>query len=270
MKTIRLIASDLDGTLLTNNHTVSDKNRANIRLAVDNGVQFILASGRPWLGIRPYIKELGLDIPGNYCISNNGALIHDASDGTVLNAHTLNFDDYLELEALSRKIGVHIHGATLDKIITTNTDISPYTVRESFLTNMPLEYSPISETNPSIVLAKLMLIDEPEVLAPALKKIPDDLFKRFTMVKSAPYFFEILNAHSSKGNAVSWIANKLNIDMSHVMCIGDQENDISMIKLAGLGVAMGNAVPATLAEADVVTQDNENDGVAEAIAKYVL
>ena len=270
MNPIKLIASDLDGTLLTSHHTLSVMTSCNIRMAAESGVRIVLASGRPWTGIAPYIAELGLNQPGNFCISNNGALIHDAADGRIINAHTLSFNEYLEIEALAREIGVHCHAVTPDGMFTANRDISPYTVRESFLTNMSLEYCPIYEMDPGAVFSKVMLIDEPDVLTDALKNVPEEMKLRFTMVKSAPFFFEVLNARANKGNAVAWIAENLSIELSNVMCIGDHENDISMIKLAGLGVAMGNAVPNTLAAADVTTFDNDNDGVGEAIARYVL
>lgn len=270
MTEIKLIASDLDGTLLTSHHTLSMVTSRNIRTAAENGIRIVLASGRPWAGISPFITELGLNQPGNFCISNNGALIHDAADGHIINAHTLTFDEYLEVEALARDIGVHCHVLTPERMFTANRDISPYTVRESFLTSMPLEYQPVDEMDPGTVFSKIMLIDEPAILTEALKHVPEEMKSRFTMVKSSPFFFEVLNSHSNKGSAVSWIAEKLHIDLKNVMCIGDHENDIAMIKLAGLGVAMGNAIPNTIAAADAITFDNDNDGVGEAIARYVV
>ena len=135
---------------------------------------------------------------------------------------------------------------------------------------MPLEYCPVSEMNRFLRFSKIMLIDEPELLSEALQRIPQQLYTRFTMVKSSPFFFEVLNTKASKGNAVEWVANYCQIKMEQVMCLGDHENDVSMLERAGFGVAMGNAVPAAAQAANIVTFDNDSDGVALAIERYAL
>lgn len=270
MKPVTLIASDMDGTLLTSQHVISHRTQKSIQAAVERGIRFVIASGRPWPGIAPYVKELGLDRPGNFCVSNNGALIHEADSGSIVNSHTLSIKDYCQIATLAQQLGVHCHAVTAEKIYTPNRDISPYTVREAFLTNMPLEYCPVSEMNKFLRFSKIMLIDEPELLSEALQRIPQQLYTRFTMVKSSPFFFEVLNTKASKGNAVEWVANYCQIKMEQVMCLGDHENDVSMLERAGFGVAMGNAVPAAAQAANIVTLDNDSDGVALAIERYAL
>ena len=100
--------------------------------------------------------------------------------------------------------------------------------------------------------------------------MPSHVIKKFTIVKSSPIFLEFLNSNANKGNAIAALAKHLNIQQSEVMCVGDAENDHSMIEWAGLGIAMGNADAITKQLADKITTTNDQEGVAEAILKYAM
>jgi len=115
-----------------------------------------------------------------------------------------------------------------------------------------------------------MLVDEPEILSPGVEQIPTDYYDRFTVVRSAPFFLEILNKNSNKGNGVAMLADYLGIASTEVICVGDAGNDIHMLEYAGLSVAMGNAFDDIKAIADYVTHSNEDDGVAHVIEKFIL
>jgi len=116
----------------------------------------------------------------------------------------------------------------------------------------------------------MMMIDEPAILDAAIARLPQTFRDKYTTVKSSPFYFEILNKEASKGAAVANLAQHLGIKQEEIMAIGDNENDLSMIEYAGLGVAMGNAVPLIKEAANVVTATNDEHGVAEAIKKFVL
>ncbi len=114
------------------------------------------------------------------------------------------------------------------------------------------------------------MIDEPEILKAAIEKIPQHLFEEYTLVTSSPYYLEILNKDASKGSAVKELADHLGIKQEEVMAIGDAENDLSMLKFAGVSVAMGNATPEVKAVAKYEVASNAEDGVKEALERWVM
>lgn len=115
-----------------------------------------------------------------------------------------------------------------------------------------------------------MFIDKPENLSRVITSIPKDVREKYTMVRSAPFFYEILHSEASKGNAVRQLAQLLGIEQAEVMCIGDNGNDLTMIEWAGCGVAMANAIPEVLEAANFQTRSNNEHGVAHAIHELVL
>ena len=114
-----------------------------------------------------------------------------------------------------------------------------------------------------------MLVSEQENLTNAMQNVNEKFYKEFSMVRSSPIFLEFLNKNSDKGKAIIELAKYLNIDMKDVMAIGDANNDISMIKAAGIGVAMDNAFDEVFEYANYRTESNNNSGVAKAIMKYM-
>uniref|UniRef100_UPI0028AB04A6 HAD-IIB family hydrolase n=1 Tax=Carnobacterium sp. TaxID=48221 RepID=UPI0028AB04A6 len=163
---IELIAIDLDGTLLTNAKTISPRVKATLAEAKEKGIKVVLCTGRPLPGVKDYLKE------GDYVITYNGALVQKAHDGTAIAHHTMSFDDFLEIEAMSRKVGVHCQTLDKEAIYTANKDISPYTIRESSLVNMPVKYRSVEEMDPAIVISKMMMIDEPAILDRGIAQFP--------------------------------------------------------------------------------------------------
>lgn len=181
---------------------------------------------------------------------------------------TLSFEDYLYFEALSREMGVSFQAFDFDTLYTANKDISKYTLHEVMLTGIPLKYRAVEEMDPTLRFPKVMMIDEPEKLDRALAMIPAEAFERFTIMKSAPFYLEILSKRVDKGTGVKMLADHLDIPQENIMALGDQGNDIAMVNY--VGVAMGNAIPELKEIAQFVTGTNSEDGVAMAIEKYVL
>jgi len=234
---IKLIAIDMDGTLLLPDHTISPAVKNAIAAARERGVNVVLTTGRPYAGVHSYLKELHMDRPGDYCITYNGALVQKASDGSTVAQTPLSYDDYRYLEQLSREVGSHFHALDRNTLYTANRDISYYTVHESYVATIPLVFCEAEKMDPGIQLLKVMMIDEPAILDQAIARIPAEVKEKYTVLKSAPYF---------------------------------QENDIAMLEYAGMGVAMDNAIPSVKEVANFVTKTNLEDGVAYAIEKFVL
>ncbi len=267
---IRLIAIDLDGTLLNEHHTLNPATVETIKEAKKQGITVVLCSGRPLTGLQTFLHELGLTEPGDYAISYNGGMVQHADTGEALVQHGLTYHDFRRLFNLADDLGVHVQALDRNHLYTPNADISRYTVRESFLVNMPLFYRQATDFAPDSEFVKVMMIDEPDLLEQAKANIPADVRDDYYIVNSEPFFLEFMNKHVSKGNAVTALAEHLGYSMAEVMAIGDQANDLPMLKVAGTGVAMGNATAEVKAVADVETATNIEDGVAKAIAKYAL
>ena len=115
-----------------------------------------------------------------------------------------------------------------------------------------------------------MMIDEPEILQKAIDNLPEDLYEKYTVVRSAPYFLEFLNKEANKGTGVGMLADHLGIKKEEVICVGDAGNDLHMIEYAGLGVAMENATDDVKEKAGYITKSNNEDGVAHVIEKFML
>jgi putative hemolysin len=182
----------------------------------------------------------------------------------------IEYDDYRFLEKLSREVGSHFHALDRTTLYTANRDISYYTVHESFVATIPLVFCEAEKMDPNTQFLKVMMIDEPAILDQAIARIPQEVKEKYTVLKSAPYFLEILDKRVNKGTGVKSLADVLGIKPEEIMAIGDQENDIAMIEYAGVGVAMDNAIPSVKEVANFVTKSNLEDGVAFAIEKYVL
>lgn len=267
---VELIAIDMDGTLLNPAHEITPRVHAAVSAARARGVQVVLATGRPFLGVRRYLAQLELARADGYCITANGALVQQADNGAHLMAATLGFEDYLHIEALARTLGVHFQAMDEAHLYTPNADISEFTVREAFLSSVPLRYRTVEQMDRALQFSKIMMVDEPELLDQAIARIPAETAQRYTIVKSATHFLEVLHPSADKGKSLRLLAERLGVARENVMAIGDQQNDLAMVEYAGLGVAMGNAIPAVKAVGDHVTGTNAEDGVAQAIERFVL
>lgn len=268
---IRMIAIDIDGTLVNSQRQLTERVKNTLAAARDKGVKIVLCTGRPIPGVEPELKELGLVSDEDYVITYNGSMVQNVGTKDVIFSADLKPADYIDVNAMAQKLGVHLHVSSTDAIYTANRDISPYTVHESWLVHMPINYRTADEmVQYPVPMIKMMMIDEPAILDAAIAKIPDDFRERYTVVKSAPFYLEILHPGASKGVALSQLASHLQMTADEIMAIGDNENDLTMIDYAGIGVAMENAIPEVKKAADVTTASNDEDGVALVVEKYVL
>lgn len=267
---IQLIAIDIDGTLVTPDGLVSPKVAQTLAIAKSKQIKVVLCTGRPLPGVLSLLDELGLQEEGDHAITYNGALVQQTSDGKILAHHTMDHAAFLEVENMSRKLGLHSHAVNDRGIYTTNKDISYYSIRESFLTTIPLKYRAAEEMDKEMLISKMMFIDDPALIENSLPQIPAAFKEKYTLLRSEPFFLEVLNKAASKGQALRDLATSFQIPREQVMAIGDNGNDLDMIQYAGIGVAMGNASPAVKEISDYVTDTNVHDGVATAIEKFAF
>ncbi|AVK61816.1 sugar-phosphatase [Lactobacillus sp. CBA3605] len=266
---VKLIAIDMDGTLLNEHSELNPATIQAVQAARAQGIKVVLCTGRPLSGVTPFLKQLAITGDDEYVVTFNGAMAQTV-EGRIITSLTLSHNDYIDIEALSRKIGVHCHVESEDHIYTANANISPYTVGESFLVNMPVRYRTAEQMRSDLPIVKCMFIDDPQILTAAIKKIPAEIYDRYYLVQSEAYFLELMNPEASKGRTLQVLAERLGFTADEVMAIGDQGNDLSMLKYATNSVAMGNAIPQAKALAKYETKTNVQDGVAHAINTWAL
>ncbi len=266
---IKLIAIDIDGTLLNNQREITPDVFAAIQEAKQAGVKPMIATGRPISGVVSLLEELHLTDVGDYVITFNGGLVQDIGTGEDILKDTLTYADYLELELLARQLGVPFHASTKEGIYTANRNIGKYTIYESTLVSAPIFYRTPEEMVDKEII-KVMMVDEPEILDRAIEKIPAPFFEKFNIAKSAPFYLEITPKTASKGKAIIRLADKLGLTMEETMAIGDQENDRPMLEAVGNPVVMENGSAELKKIAKYITKSNEESGVAYAIREWVL
>lgn len=265
---IKICTIDLDGTLFDKNKNISEANKLAIKMAKDRGTKIVIASGRPFCGVYPVLKELNLTTPDDYVICYNGAKILNVGTGEEIFRCGLDGSDLVKIYQTSLMFNSFCHAFTHDeKLICSKKN--PYTDVESRINKIEPIYCDFSTLSPNNYL-KIMIVDNKDKLDHIEAHIDPYFFNTYSMVRSSDIFLEFLNKTTDKGKALERLCEYLNISMSDSMAIGDAGNDLNMILKAKVGVAMENAFPYVKKAANFITLDNENSGVAYAIDKYIL
>lgn len=267
----KLIALDIDGTLLNSKKEVTTEVFDAIQNAKQKGVKVVLTTGRPLPGVKTLLKELQLNNEKNYVITFNGGLIQEITSQDVISSIEMTHEDFNYIyNELAKKHNIKIHINTMDSLVVPYTEIPKYTVLESKTNNIPVICMNESDINSDLTYCKIMLLEEPEVIDDIIPKIPKKFYDKYNIVRSAPFCLEVLNKKVSKGSGLKALCNQLGIDSSEVIAVGDEENDTQMIEFAGLGVAMGNARDSIKKIANHITETNNNHGVAKVISEFIL
>ena len=265
----KLIAIDMDGTLLREDKSVSERTKNAIKLAKEKRVYVVIATGRPIDGVSRYLEELDMLGENDYVLSYNGGLVLKTKSREVVSKTALTGADLHYLHNLSKELGVNIHAFSEVHGLMTPKN-SKYTEVEANINGIRITINDYSDIEDDHSIIKVMMIDEPEVLQKAIDNLPKEVYEKYTVVRSAPFFLEFLNKKVNKGTGVELLAKHLNIKQEEIMTFGDAGNDLDMIVYAGMGVAMANAFDEVKEAANYITDSNENDGVAKAIEKFVL
>ena len=265
----KLIAIDMDGTLLREDKSVSERTKNAIKLAKEKGVYVVIATGRPIDGVSRYLEELDMLGENDYVLSYNGGLVLKTKSREVVSKTVLTGADLHYLHNLSKELGVNIHAFSEVHGLMTPKN-SKYTEVEANINGIKITINDYSDIEDDHSIIKVMMIDEPEVLQKAIDNLPKEVYEKYTVVRSAPFFLEFLNKKVNKGTGVELLAKHLDIKQEEIMTFGDAGNDLDMIVYAGMGVAMANAFDEVKEAANYITDSNENDGVAKAIEKFVL
>lgn len=272
--TFKLVCLDMDGTLLNSSKEVSNRNKEAIKKAHDMGVKIAISTGRVFTSAKYYAQLLGINAP---IIASNGAYIREKDRNKVIYSSTLSIEECKKILGIIKNYDFKVYFNTFNTIISPKPYPKGYTyleMNEDLSDDMKinLHVNPNLEeefVNRDGEILKAICISEDYS---TLKKAKDEIInlKSFEVVSSLGDNFEVMKKGISKGNAVKILTEFYGFKREEVICIGDGENDLSMIKYAGLGVAMGNAPDYVKKEADYITETNDKDGVAEIIEKFIL
>lgn len=267
----KILFTDLDGTLLKDDKTVSEKNCEAIRRMLDAGHYVVVATGRPVKSGFEVVKRLGLTMPGCYMIAFNGAVIYDCSADCTLAERTVPIEYVEYLFAEAKEYGIHAQTYSKTHLIAQSQDEElefyvrttrmPYKITDNIFASL--------ESEPNKVL--LASLDEPEKLIRFQKDHREWEKGRCNSFFSCREYLEYCPKNTDKGSGIRFLCEFLNVKPENTYAVGDERNDIPMIQAAGTGIAMINGVSEAKEAADYITEyDNEHDAIAEVIDRFIL
>ncbi len=287
----KLVAIDLDGTLLNSYGEVSENTKEEIKKAIENGVEVVLASGRPISSVEDLANELQAN---HYLISGNGAIVYDMHKKEVVYDRFLSKEQVLNIVKICEENSIYYNIYTENEVLTkslnyntlfyysenthkqeekrTNinilTDVYDYILKSNDQKYLKVTVCDQSQIIFASIIKKLRTINDIDVLDVA--HMSKKIIKAGTEEVLVEYCYtEITNKNVNKWTALEYIMKEKNIDRSEVVAIGDNINDKEMIEEAGLGVAMGNSTPAIKEVANVEVGTNNEEGVRETFQKYI-
>jgi Cof subfamily protein (haloacid dehalogenase superfamily) len=265
----KVLVLDIDGTLTNSKKEITSKTKKALRKAYEKGVKVVLASGRPTPGILPIAEEIGFDEFGGYILSFNGGKIIDYKSKEVIFQKILPDEEIPSLYNSAKKNGVTIVSYDDTSIITENTD-DQYVEIEARINKMPVKEVDSFTDAINFSVPKCLMVGNGDHLANVEKNIKADYGDRLNVYRSEPFFLEIMPQNIDKAFSLGKLLKHIGCTEKEMIACGDGFNDISMIKYAGLGVAMQNAQPQVKESADFITLSNDEDGVAHVIEKYII
>jgi Cof subfamily protein (haloacid dehalogenase superfamily) len=262
----KLIAMDLDDTLLNDSGIVSERNKDAIRRAEAAGTKIIITSGRSYASTKQFIHELGL---ADLTISLNGAYIQDPTDDKLVADFSIEKEITGELLKAIEPYGIHVNFYNGEKVYCQEP--TEHALYYSQLNRIEINYVDslweLSKTKPA---GKLLLINNEGKLEGIRDLLREKFGDHLNLLFSKPFFLEIFDRSTSKGAALRKVAEMYGIKPEEIISVGDGENDLSMIKMAGIGAAVSNAKEAVKQAADYITLSNNESGVAHLIEKFIL
>lgn len=269
----KLIAIDMDGTLLNSLHEISDRNKIAIKTAAEKGIKIVITTGRIFTSAKFYANLLGIETP---IISCNGAYIREFRENNIIYDSPINLDDCINVLNEAEKSGIYYHlydsqNFYVKELKYSSLKYSKWNSQQKPEDRINIHVDPnliqtLKREKPKIY--KIVLMDENKETLSNLKNVIKSI--RNIEIDSSWYNnLEVMNKGVSKGNALKNLCNILGINSNEVVAIGDNYNDMSMFEFSGYSIAMGNAEKEVKVMADYITDTNDNDGVAKAIEKLI-
>ncbi len=265
----KLIALDLDGTLLNSKKEIPSDNLQALLEAQEKGLKIIIASGRTVQGMRHIAEELNLKQYGGFLICFNGGLIMNYQTGEIIFQKLLDAQYLPYLYECSKKYGFQILSYKDGQIVAENSE-DKYVQYISFANRMPILKVEHFLDVVNFPEPKCLIVGDPEPLHKLELEMSTHLDGKMNILRSDPFILELLPYGIDKSKGLSNLLEKTGITREELIACGDGYNDLEMIRYAGLGVAMDNAQPAVKEVADYITCSNEDSGVAEVLRRFYL
>ena len=268
----KALFTDLDGTLLNDKSEISEGNRAAVEKLREAGHHIVLTTGRPLTSAIRQANVLGLTGKGCFLIAFNGGVLYDLEKHSVIDRIVMPLPLVFEIFDEANRRGIHIQTYSESKVLVEPRCANP--VAEKYCKRLGMDYEIIPDVRTlTRDPEKILLIDTKsrEILNQFIEDMAPRYRAELDFFYSSHELLEIVPKGVNKGTAIQKVAEYLGVRPENTVAAGDEANDIPMLKAAHYGVAMKNASPAVLAEISLVSEnDNNHDGVAEIIEKYLL
>ena len=270
---IKLIAIDLDGTLLNDHGEILQNSIKAIKEAKNYGIKIVLCTGRPLVSVTPFLEQLQLtNFNDQYVITFNGSII-ETTAGKVIKQQTFDFQTFVDFELWAEKIALYTQLENQEALYTINQNIPIDAAHESWKNKLPIHVTSLHDLiamPQKPVMVKIMAVASKEKLDEIQHKIPNDLLDKLSPIRSEPMYLDFAAPNVDKGWALKKLTQYLHLNRQEVMAIGNADNDVPMVKYAGVGVAMEKSTPRLLQVADYITGSNNTTGIADIINKMIL
>ncbi|MDO4535891.1 MAG: Cof-type HAD-IIB family hydrolase [Clostridium perfringens] len=272
----KMICIDMDGTLLNSKHEVSERNKEAIKKAIEKGIVVAITTGRIFRSAKIYADLLGIETP---IVASNGGFIKEQDKEEIIYKSALTYDELKKIDSIIKKHNLNVYYNLYDGIILEKTLDENHAYKQAnkrakteedkitIMENVDLDKA-FKEHQGDVLKAICIENENIEGLNNAKEELKE--IEGLEVVSSWSNNFEVMPKGTCKWSGIKQLAKILGVKEEEVICIGDSENDLSMIQNAGFGVAMGNARVDVKEAAKYITDDNEHDGVGKAIEKIVL
>lgn len=264
----KVLVLDIDGTLTNSRKEISPNTKRAIQETLKRGHKVILASGRPTPGMRRYEEELELEKYGGYLLSFNGGRIVECRSGEVVYQRILPLNIIPGLYGFAKRNGCGLVTYFGDRIISA-FEPDEYVRLESRINGMEIKVVENFKEYVDFDINKCLLTAAPGQAEALEKELADRYGDMLSVYRSEPFFIEIMPKHVDKASSLDRMLQTVGLTRENAICCGDGFNDISMIKYAGVGVAMGNAQPAVKDAADYITGTNDEDGLVQVMDEFI-
>ncbi len=265
----QILVLDLDGTLTNRDKIITPKTKQALMELQKQGKKVVLASGRPTHGILPLSEELELKTYGGYILSFNGGLIQNCKTGETVFSRHIPVEANAAIVDLAIDERVNILTYEGDRILTLDA-ACPYVEKEAFINKLEVVQVEKMQTYVNFPVPKFLMLDDGDYLALVEARVKARLGKPFSIYRSEPYFLEIMPKGIDKAQSLERLLETIGLGREQMIACGDGYNDLTMIRYAGLGVAMENAILPLKNVADYITLSNNDDGIAHVVEKFML
>lgn len=267
--TVKLIALDIDQTLLSSKGKILPSTKIALKRCLAQGIKVVLCTGRPLAGVKPWLTELGIAGDDQYVVTYNGAIVQSAA-GQVVTKRLIDHAGYRTLTAFAQKHQLPFN--VLDaysRIYTADHDVDYVTVVQAMENKAGIFIRQPAELPADFAIAKGLFVGDEGRLDRNEALVRATFAADYSVIRAGRVFLEVMAKGVDKGQGLRDLGEKIGIDPAEMMAFGDEGNDLAMFDAVGLAVCMGNGTAEAKAHADYVTASNDEDGISQAIARFI-